>query len=79
MKKETVGVFGTLSDKQKSVVYAMIAHALETSNDDDDGEGGGDGKTVKHSNNGKGESKMKKNIFDKTLRPLVKVHCSMTH
>lgn len=68
-EKETVGdVFDTLDEKQKSVVYAMIAHALEASEekeDDDDGAGPKDGTAVKHFN-GKGESTMKKNIFDKT-------------
>ena len=74
--KETVGdVFETFNEKQKSVVYAMIAHALEASEEEDDeedeeddkgGAGAKDGKTVKHSNNEKGEFTMKKNIFDKT-------------
>lgn len=74
--KETVGdVFETFNEKQKSVVYALIAHALEASEEEDDDEGeednkGGagakDGKAVKHSNNEKGESTMKKNIFDTT-------------
>ena len=79
--KETVGdVFETLSDKQKTVVYAMIAHALDASDEEDGadeedeeaGKGGAGtkdtkgGKPVKHSNNEKGESTMKKNIFDKS-------------
>ena len=74
--KETVGdVFETFNEKQKSVVYAMIAHALEASEEEDDeedeeddkgGTGAKDGKAVKHSNNEKGEFTMKKNIFDKT-------------
>jgi HK97 family phage prohead protease len=43
---ETVGdVFATLSEKQKTVVYAMIGQALEGAGGDDDDEGG---KTVKH-------------------------------
>jgi len=79
--KETVGdVFETLSDKQKTVVYAMIAHALDASDEEDGadeedeeaGKGGAGtkdtkgGKPVEHSNNEKGESTMKKNIFDKS-------------
>ena len=44
--KETVAdVFNTLTDKQKTVVYAMIGQALEDAGDDDNDEGG---KTVKH-------------------------------
>lgn len=56
--KKTVGeVFDTLNEDQKTVVYAMIAQALETSEEDDE-EG------AKHSNI-EGEENMKKNIFDK--------------
>ena len=81
LAKETVGdVFETLSDKQKTMVYAMISHALDASEEEDDeeeddeeeeeeddksGVDAKDGKPVKHSNNEKGESTMKKNIFDK--------------
>lgn len=44
--EETVAdVFNTLTDKQKTVVYAMIGQALEDAGDDDNDEGG---KTVKH-------------------------------
>lgn len=61
--QKTVGdIFETLNEDQKTVVYAMIAHALEESEeseeDDDDEE------DVKHSNT-KGDETMKKNIFDK--------------
>ena len=71
---ETVGdVFNSMTKKQKDVVYAMIAHALgdetDEGDDDDDDDSEADktkgGKTAKHSNIGKGESDMKKNIFDK--------------
>lgn len=63
--KETVGdIFETLSEKQKTVVYAMIAHALEAGDEDDGEEGKEEGKKeVKHSNI-KGDDVMKKNIFD---------------
>lgn len=58
-EEETLGeVFETLNDKQKTVVYAMIAHALEASEGSEDGEG-----SVKHSNL-EGEFTMKKNIFE---------------
>jgi len=67
-EKETVGdIFESLSEKQKTVVYAMIAHALETDEEkavehSDDSE---DETLVQHSNKEKGDSTMKKNIFDK--------------
>jgi len=67
-EKETVGdIFESLSEKQKTVVYAMIAHALETDEEkavehSDDSE---DETPVQHSNKEKGDSTMKKNIFDK--------------
>ena len=57
---KTVGeVFDTLNEEQKTVVYTMIAQALETQDGEDDEE-----EDVKHSNI-KGDETMKKNIFDK--------------
>ena len=62
--KETVeAVFETLNEKQKTVVYALIAHALETSDEDDD-EDEDEDDTAQHSNT-KGDETMKKNAFDK--------------
>ena len=58
--QKTVGdVFDTLNEEQKTVVYTMIAQALETQDGEDDEE-----EDVKHSNI-KGDKTMKKNIFDK--------------
>lgn len=49
--EETVAdVFNTLTEKQKTVVYAMIGQALEGNGDDDDSEGG--------------KEEMKHNVFD---------------
>lgn len=60
--QKTVGeVFDTLNEEQKTVVYTMIAQALETQDGEDEDEEKGD---VKHSNI-KGDETMKKNIFDK--------------
>jgi HK97 family phage prohead protease len=68
--EETVGdIFETLTEKQKTVVYAMIAHALESSEDSDveHGDDSDDDDTkIEHSNKREGDSEMKKNIFDKT-------------
>ena len=58
--QKTVGdVFDTLNAEQKTVVYTMIAQALETQDGEDEDED-----DVKHSNI-KGDETMKKNIFDK--------------
>ena len=69
-EQETVGdIFESLSEKQKTVVYAMIAHALEESSSDETAEHGETSEEedeFEHSNKQKGEAKMKKNIFDKT-------------
>ena len=63
--KETVeAVFDTLNEKQKTVVYALIAHALETSEEDDDEDEDEDDAAAQHSNI-KGDETMKKNAFDK--------------
>lgn len=53
-KEETVGdVFNTLSEKQKTVVYAMIGQALEDAGLDDD------------EDEDEGDNSMKQNVFDK--------------
>ena len=60
--QKTVGdVFDTLNEEQKTVVYTMIAQALETQDGEDEDE---EKEDVKHSNI-KGDKTMKKNIFDK--------------
>ena len=60
--QKTVGdVFDTLNEEQKTVVYTMIAHALETQDGEDEDE---EKEDVKHSNI-KGDETMKRNIFDK--------------
>ena len=67
--KKTVGeVMDTLNPEQQAVVHAMIALALEGAPAAAPGTDTPpkDGKTVKHSNIVKGESTMKKNIFDST-------------
>lgn len=59
--KKTVGdIFDTLNEEQKTVVYAMIAHALDSTEEDDEDEED----DVQHSNT-KGDENMKKNLFDK--------------
>lgn len=60
--QKTVGeVFDTLNEEQKTVVYTMIAQALETQDGEDEDE---EKEDVKHSNI-KGDETMKKNIFEK--------------
>lgn len=62
--KETVGeVFETFNEKQKKVVYAMIAHALEAGKDEGEGEKKDDDDSMEHSNI-EGDITMKNNIFE---------------
>ncbi len=56
-------VFDTLSEKQKKVVYAMIAHAVSENLDHDATEEDDKNNDVEHST--KGGTLVKKNIFDK--------------
>ena len=58
---ETVAdIFDTLTEKQKTVVYAMIAHAIDGDDDEDD--------PLTHSNKDDkgGNADMKYNVFDQT-------------
>lgn len=57
-------VFNTLTDKQKNVVYALIAQAID-SEDDVEHSDTQDQNNINHSNNEGEENTMKKNIFDK--------------
>jgi HK97 family phage prohead protease/HK97 family phage major capsid protein len=62
-KEETIGdVFETLTEKQKTVVYAMIAEALNGSEEDAEDE-----EEIKQSDI-KGDSNMKKNVFDNSTK-----------
>lgn len=55
---KTLGeVFDTLNEEQKTAVYALIAHALESSDENNDDD------SAKHSNI-EGDYEMKKNIFE---------------
>lgn len=66
-KEETVAdVFNTLNEKQKTVVYAMIAEALQNTVDEEDKEDDTEKKDIKQSDDIKGDSNMKKNVFDAT-------------
>lgn len=69
---ETVGeIFETLNTKQKNVVYAMLAHALEDGDEEKEADPDeaqhsdeeSEEDPIKHSD--EGESVMKKNVFDK--------------
>jgi HK97 family phage prohead protease len=90
---ETIGeIFDSFSDKQKEVVYAMIAHALETSvseeGDDEEEdnkdekdlghseEDDEDQKNIEHSNKG-GKEIMKHNVFDKETKKDTLSHSDM--
>ena len=65
--EETMGdIFDTLDEKQQLLLHTMVAVALKNAEKKEEppAEPTG-GKTVKHSDNNKGESTMKRNIFDK--------------
>lgn len=64
--EETIGdVFNTLNEKQKTAVYAMIAEALQGVDKIDEEEPVKE-KDIKQSDDIKGDSNMKKNVFDAT-------------
>ena len=66
-KEETVGeIFDTLNDKQKDVVYAMLAHALESEAEELEQSEDEEEDDIKHSN--KGDDDMKVNVFDKETK-----------
>ncbi len=67
-KEETVAdVFETLNEKQKTVVYAMIAEALQSSGETEEEEVDEKEDEIKQSDN-KGDSNMKKNVFDNSTK-----------
>lgn len=72
--EETVkDVFDTLTEKQKTVVYAMIGQALE------DGDADEDGDDEEEDNNKGGNNDMKHNVFDQeTKSDEVLTHAEMT-
>lgn len=66
-KEETVAdVFETLNEKQKTVVYAMIAEALQSAGETEEEEEETE-EEIKQSDD-KGDSNMKKNVFDNSTR-----------
>jgi len=70
-------VFDTLNDKQKDVVYAMIAHALDYGTGADTGSDVTQNKNLNHSD--KGGNVMKKNVFDKKGDDENKTVNTLTH
>lgn len=61
-KEKTVGdIFNTLNEEQKTVVYAMISHAVKEAEGDDEEDEEDD--KIKHIEGG--SAHMKKNVFDK--------------
>lgn len=62
-EKTVKQVFDTLTEEQKTVVYALIGQALEDAGADSD-----DNKKVEHSDFEGGNNIMKHNVFDQTIR-----------
>lgn len=62
---ETVeDVFNTLSDKQKNVVYALVAEALSNKNDGEEEAEHNDEEELEHNDEDEEDNLMHKNIFD---------------
>lgn len=61
-------VFDSMTDQQKTVVYAMLAHALSGEDDEDDSDDNDDGTDAEHSDEGDDDI-MKHNIFDDSTTP----------
>ena len=74
---ETVAdVFKTLNEKQQMVVYAMIANALQTSNEEQEEENSEE--KLKQTAI-EGDTNMKKNVFDKTSEESAIAHDALTY
>ena len=74
---ETVAdVFKTLNEKQQMVVYAMIANALQTSNEEQEEENSEE--KLKQTAI-EGDTNMKKNVFDKTSEETAIAHDALTY
>ena len=80
---ETVAdVFKTLNEKQRTVVYAMIAEALKTSNEEseDESEEESEPEEEKLKQTAiEGDTNMKKNVFDKTSEETAIAHDALTY
>jgi HK97 family phage prohead protease len=86
-KEETVkDVFETLNEKQKEVVYAMIAHAVDESAEEDEKKDDKKDEEIKQSsdsdkeviNHSKGGKEMKNNVFE-TNQNGIKEGATLTH
>ena len=74
---ETVAdVFKTLNEKQQMVVYAMIANALQTSNEEQEEENSEE--KLKQTAI-EGDTNMKKNVFDNTSDDTTMAHDALSH
>jgi len=68
-KEETVAdVFETLNEKQKTVVYAMIAEALQSAGETEEKEKEEETEEEIKQSDDKGDSNMKKNVFDNSTK-----------
>lgn len=76
---ETVAdVFKTLNEKQQTVVYAMIAEALKTSNEESEEESEQEEEKIKQTAI-EGDTNMKKNVFDNTSDDTTMAHNALSH
>lgn len=80
--KTVAEVFETLNDTQKTVVYAMIAEALKTSNEEseDESEEESEPEEEKIKQTAiEGDTNMKKNVFDNTSDDTTMAHDALSH
>ena len=84
--KTVAEVFETLNDTQKTVVYAMIAEALKTSNEESEDESEEESEEESEPEEEKikqtaieGDTNMKKNVFDNTSDDTTMAHDALSH
>jgi len=77
--KTVAEVFETLNETQKTVVYAMIAEALKTSNEESEEESEEEEEEIKQTSIEGDTTNMKKNVFDNTSDDTTMAHDALTY
>ena len=77
--KTVAEVFETLNETQKTVVYAMIAEALKTSNEESEEESEEEEEEIKQTSIEGDTTNVKKNVFDNTSDDTTMAHDALTY